>query len=116
MHPVQPPKDRHGMKEYVLKVNGEIEQDDTKGNGDPGRHGERIEQPQPLNFKNKGEADGRHRKQDAHQDGVQRNHGKVAGPSPDAANLLNPTRRKHLPCHHRRQKAGECGKAHKYFV
>ncbi len=36
MHAMQPPQNRHGMKEDVLEVNGEIQEDHGNRNDEPG--------------------------------------------------------------------------------
>ena len=44
VHPVQAPQRRHGMKQYVLKIDREIERDHSDDRSDPTRQRQAVEQ------------------------------------------------------------------------
>ena len=62
MHAMQPPERRHGMKEHVLQVDGEVQEDDRDHNAPPGRKRDHIEESPAMRLGNERETDGGDRK------------------------------------------------------
>ena len=50
MHHVQAPKQRHGVKRPVLKIDDEIEDEDGGDDGEPPRGGDEVEQAEAQIF------------------------------------------------------------------
>lgn len=83
MHAVQAPQKRHSVKDHMLQVDGEVQQEDS--DGDRQRGGERpdgMEQsPTPL-LRDHGHAHGSHRQRRAEDDRVEDHERDVRRPSP----------------------------------
>src|SRR5262249_14574740 len=65
MHSVQAPKRWHGMKEHMLKVDREIQQDNRGHYGNPGRDWHYVEEAKSVRGSNEGQTRGCGWKEDA---------------------------------------------------
>jgi len=83
MHAVQAPQKRHSVKDHMLQIDGEVQQEDS--DGDRQRGGERpdgMEQSPASLLRAQGHADGSHRQRRAEDDRIEDHEGDVRGPSP----------------------------------
>ena len=91
VHPVEPPKHRDVVKEAVLQVNRQVEQEQREQQLEPHGQGEHVEES-PASFLGKqGEAYGSSRGDDAAQHGVEHRHANVAWPAPCPGNRPFPS-------------------------
>ena len=72
MHAMQPPQRRHGVKEDVLQIDREVQEDDRKDNARPRRQRDDIEETKSVRLGNECETDSRDRQQDAHEQRIHR--------------------------------------------
>src|SRR6516165_7756389 len=85
MHAMQPPQCRHGMKEHVLEIDREVEEDDRDDDACPPRQRDQVEETKTACLGNERKTDSRDRQQYAHEHHVDRQHTEVVRPAPNAA-------------------------------
>lgn len=107
VHPVQPPQGWYGMKEDVLQVDRQIEQDDPEHDRRPLRQIESREQTPAARLGKQGDADRGDWEEETVKKRVEGDDADVARPPPAAADLLVPARCKYLPRGHQRKHAGK---------
>ncbi len=83
MHAVQAPQKRHSVKDHVLQIDGEVQQEDSDGDRQHGGEpSDSMEQsPGPL-LRDHGHAHGSHRKRRSEDNRVEHHERDVRGPSP----------------------------------
>src|SRR5262245_38314022 len=80
VHAMQSPKRRHRMKQHMLKVDDQVEENDTEGNTQPKRPTHRVENAPTSVFGDQCEADGGGRKEHPDKRGVDYDHAEISGP------------------------------------
>src|SRR5262245_27843513 len=116
MHAMQPPQRGHGVKEDVLEIDREVEDDDRDDNACPPRQRDQTEKTKSTRLDDECETDSRDRRKYAHEHHVDRHHAEVVRPAPIASNRWSPARRKEFPNRHHAEHAGECAQADQRFV
>jgi hypothetical protein len=109
MHSVQAPKRWHGMKEHMLKVDREIQEDNGGHYGNPGRDWHYVEEAKSVRGSNEGQTGGRGWKEDADQQRVDRDNGEIIGPSPAASYALASSGLNEFPNCHQGEHTAKCG-------
>ncbi len=89
VHPVQPPKRRHGMKQHMLEIDREIQHHDRDENDDPSWCVQHVKQTPAILLRKKRETDGGDRVGQADEDGIDHHHAQVVGPA-DEPGDFNP--------------------------
>src|SRR5438128_3039216 len=107
MHPVQPPKRGHGVKENVLQIDGEIEQDDRCNDDDPGRQCDHMKETPSAGVANERKSDRGCRKDEAYQERIENHDPEIARPANVTTNRLLPSRTGHFPDRHGKEDAAK---------
>src|SRR6516165_8395701 len=97
------------MKEHMLKVDCEVQQDDRGHYADPSSRSHNVEQSKAARVRNEGEADRRGRKDNADQERVHYHYAKIVGPTPAAPDRLPSPGSDHLPEGHQAENAAKRG-------
>ena len=97
VHAMQPPQRRYGVEHDVLEVDDQIQHDDRERNLEPEGQGDRVEQAPAALRRQQGQPDGRQRKDQPHQDRVERHDADIAVPAQPAWPRERAARRGKLP-------------------
>ena len=90
MHPMQPPKERHGMEHHVLAVDRQIEQKHCPGDCEPGGERDNVEEAPAFGLSQEGHPHPRNREHQAHNKRVQYQETEVIRPTEEAPEELWP--------------------------
>jgi len=107
MHPVQPPKHGHGVKENVLQVDREVEQNDGRDHGDPGRQCDQMEEAPSAGVGDERKSDRGRRKDEAYQQRIECHDPEIAWPANVTTDGLRPSRIGHFPDRHGKEDAAK---------
>ena len=97
VHAMQPPQGGHRMENNMLKVDGKVEEQYRKRNGEPPAQAEKIEQAPALALRQHGEPDRRGGKQDPYDKRVDQHDAEIGRPAYPAPDALAPARLQQLP-------------------
>ena len=111
MHAMQPPQRRHGMKEDMLEIDREVEDDDRGNDADPRRKRHQVEQAPSARFGKESKADGGGRKYKADEQRVRHHDAEIVGPAPAASDRLFASWPDEFPDRHHGEDAAEGAQA-----
>jgi hypothetical protein len=107
MHPVKPPKRWYGVKENVLQVDREVEQDHRRNHDNPGWQCDQVEEAPSAGVGNKRKSDRTRRQDEAYQQRIDNRDPEIAGPANATNNYLMPSWAYQLPCRHGEEDAAK---------
>jgi hypothetical protein len=81
MHPVEPPKRGYGVKQNVLQVDGEVEQDDGRNDDDPGWQCDQMKEAPSASIDNERKPDRGRWKDEAYQQRIENHDPEIAWPA-----------------------------------
>ena len=81
VHPMQSPQHRHGMKDHMLTVDHQIEQEHCDGDRDPSGQPDNVEQAPTFGLRKESHPDSSKWEQQAHDQRVQHHKSEVVRPA-----------------------------------
>ena len=109
MHPVQSPQHRNRVKQHMLKVDSEVQEDHRGHYTDPGGEWQHVEEPKPMRLGNEGHTDRCGRKNSADQERVHNHDANIIRPPPAAPNGLGSSGSEEFPSRHQDKYAAKRG-------
>jgi hypothetical protein len=107
MHPVEPPKRGYGVKQNVLQVDREVEQDDGRNDDDPGWQCDQMKEAPSASIDNERKSDRGRWKDEAYQQRIENHDPEIAWPANVTTNRLLPSRTGHFPDRHGKEDAAK---------
>ena len=111
VHAMQPPQHRHGVEQHVLEIDGKVEHQHRHQDRHALGQRQPIEETPAARLARKRHAHRRRRKEDADDEGVERDDAQVARPAPAPPKGELPLGPPQLPQRHDGENARESGKA-----
>src|SRR5438034_4564858 len=101
VHPVQAPQRRHSMKQYVLKIDREIEHGHSDDHSNPRRQPEAVKQAPTALFPAERQAEDSRREQKTQDDRVSDQDAEIVGPTAPSHDRPRAPPRPDFPSRHR---------------